>query len=304
MSLQATSQPVTNNNSSSLFLSVVVPTFRRTEALSKCLDLLSPSKQTLSANFYEIIVSDDATDGVSEKYVKENFPFAKWTQGPGRGPASNRNNGAKAGKGDWLVFIDDDCLPEPNLLQSYFDFISKNNEADALEGAIHPERPINKDEECPVNVNGEAFWSANVAIKTSVFKAIDGFDENYPLAALEDSDIYFRLLEKYKVVFLPEARVIHPVIKLNLSKKIKNVPRITKSWVYHALKHKKHLGFSSKSAIFWSAMKFYAINTPRELLKLNINRAIYYAYYGIIGNSLLLYYLFKFQDLSVKADLQ
>src|SRR5665213_3286620 len=103
--------------------SVIIPTCNRNDLLRKCLDLLAPSNQTIDN--YEIIVTDDSKDGIAKDLIKQDYPWVCWVEGPKRGPAANRNNGAKTANGDWLVFIDDDCLPDKNVLNCYKNGIIK-----------------------------------------------------------------------------------------------------------------------------------------------------------------------------------
>ena len=87
--------------------SVIVPTCNRNDLLAKCLELLNPANQTIK-EVYEVIVTDDSKNNVAKALIEDIFTWAKWVEGPKRGPAANRNNGAKDAKGDWLIFIDDD----------------------------------------------------------------------------------------------------------------------------------------------------------------------------------------------------
>src|SRR5690348_16192010 len=100
-------------------ISVIIPACNRNELLSKCLAKLHPSVQSLPAELYEMIVTDDSKDNVSKEFIHQNYSWIKWVQGPKKGPAANRNNGAAHAKNDWLVFIDDDCTPDKNLLAGY-----------------------------------------------------------------------------------------------------------------------------------------------------------------------------------------
>ena len=90
--------------------SVVIPTCHRNDALAACLERLAPGKQSLAAASYEVIVTDDGSRATSEAMLREKFPWAKWMAGPRRGPAANRNHGAKHANGNWIAFADDDCL--------------------------------------------------------------------------------------------------------------------------------------------------------------------------------------------------
>lgn len=190
-------------------LSVVVPACHRNEDLAKCLDCLSPEVQTLDPMRYEVIVSDDGSTSTAEGMMRERYPWAKWTQGPRRGPAANRNHGAAQADGEWLVFTDDDCIPEPGWLEAY---AAQCANADVLEGRTSPCGVRDRaDMECPANETGGYLWSCNVAIRGEVFRQMGGFDESFPFAAFEDMDLHFRLLDANKVVkFVPEARVLHP----------------------------------------------------------------------------------------------
>ena len=89
--------------------SVVITTCNRLEMLAKCLDRLGCGMQSLAANQYEVIVTDDGSQSTAEQLMKGKYPWARWLQGPRKGPAANRNNGARYAEGEWLVFTDDDC---------------------------------------------------------------------------------------------------------------------------------------------------------------------------------------------------
>ena len=194
---------------SNLFLSVIIPTYKRNDLLFNCLTMLSPDKQTISSDLYEVIVTDDSKNQMSLELSKD-FPWAKFIQGPQKVPASNRNNGAKNAKGNWFVFIDDDCLPDSNILKSYYDAISIGSYR-ALEGYINAERPKQRvDEESPLNLKGNCFWSCNIAIERELYRELKGFDEGFPYAAMEDTDLFERLQKIAKHNFVPEAKVIHP----------------------------------------------------------------------------------------------
>jgi glycosyltransferase involved in cell wall biosynthesis len=94
--------------------SVIIPTYHRNDLLAKCLDCLAPGVQTLPADQYEVIVSDDGYESTAQEMIQQNYPWVKWVAGFRKGPAANRNNGAKYATGEWLAFTDDDCLPDPH----------------------------------------------------------------------------------------------------------------------------------------------------------------------------------------------
>jgi GT2 family glycosyltransferase len=189
--------------------SVIIPTCHRNADLALCLDCLAPGEQSLLSEAYEVIVTDDGRDSTAEAMIRDRYPWAKWTQGPRRGPAANRNHGARQAQGEWLVFTDDDCLPTREWLSAFADSV---NAADVLEGLTRADRERKSyAEEAPINLTGGYLWSCNFAIKKNVFEAVGGFDEKFPAPAMEDCDLRENLREAgIPLLFIESAVVIHP----------------------------------------------------------------------------------------------
>jgi GT2 family glycosyltransferase len=267
-----------------MLISVIIPTCNRNDLLIKCLDLLSPERQTVNLA-YEVIVTDDSKSDEAKNLIADKYKWATWMAGPKRGPASNRNYGAKQVKAEWLVFIDDDCLPEKDILAQYVQGISQYPDSLAFEGAILPDNwdKLKEDmSECPVTTEGGYFWSANICVKASVFDQINGFDETFLIAAQEDQDIYKRLLKITKVTFIKEAVVVHPVRKIPLSKKVSKIPISTRNWFLYEKKYNKQ----SLSRIFLMWGKFmieFSKGTIKNLLKGKVKTAIFLFCHLIVG---------------------
>ena len=256
-----------------LLISVIIPTCHRNDLLAKCLDCLAPGVQTLSPEQYEVIVTDDGSRSTAQQMVQEGYPWAKWTEGPHRGPAANRNHGAKIASGEWLAFTDDDCLPEPGWLFALAG--AMNGPEQALEGAIHPVGNLDQDlAECPVNLTGGYFWSANIAIQRTLFQQINGFDPTYLLAAHEDQDIKIRLESKTAIIFVTQAVVLHPVRILSLKKKLVEIPLRTTAWAKHAKKNCSELGYISDSDILATGLKSQIISVGRNLVRRHFKSVI------------------------------
>ncbi len=67
------------------------------------------------------------------------------------------------------------------------------------------------DEEAPVNITGNNFWSCNICVKKDRFLRIGGFDEKFPYPYMEDVDLHVRLKEdNNETMFVEDASVEHP----------------------------------------------------------------------------------------------
>lgn len=191
-------------------ISVIVPTYHRNDLLAKCLDALAPGAQTLAASEYEVIVTDDGKRMSAQQMMAEKYPWAKWVEGPHKGPAANRNNGARHASGEWIAFTDDDCEPRPQWLEELVKHTTDSG-IDVLEGRTITEE-VSKGLFfiAPVNEKGGYLWSCNMAVKRPAFEAMNGFDEDMPHPHLEDVDFRLRLKNSgRKSIFIPAAVVFH-----------------------------------------------------------------------------------------------
>ncbi len=200
--------------SSSPRFSVVVPTCHRNEDLALCLDRLAPGAQTLSASLYEVIVTDDGRTTTAEELVAERYPWAQWTQGPQRGPGANRNHGAKLATGEWLVFVDDDCLPEPQWLDAYaiaIDGLPADDRVLLQGPTIRMEELPSLLWEAPQDLQGTAGITANFATRRADYMASGGIDERYRYA-FEDTEFFSRqIAREFELRSVTDAIVHHPI---------------------------------------------------------------------------------------------
>lgn len=200
--------------------SVVIPTCRRNDSLARCLNRLMPGAQMIPASEYEVIVSDDGPDADNARLLVENtYPWARWVVGPKHGPGRNRNRGAAEARGEWLAFIDDDCLPSAGWLAGFAARISQRGDHGGprvFEGCTRSDtggKPMGLRFTAPVNEEGGLLWSCNFAIERRLFQELGGFDEGfpYPFFDLEDVDLRLRLDDRGETYpFVPDAVVDHP----------------------------------------------------------------------------------------------
>lgn len=197
----------------SLSFSIIIPTLNRIDSLFGCLNCLShyfePDIQFRLGVSIQVIVSDDAQDAQLKALLLKYYPWCIYTSGPSRGPSANRNNGAQSASNDWIVFTDDDCLPQPRWIEA---FACAADHCDVMEGrtsAVGLRTRV--DEECPINETGGFLWSCNFAIKRDLFLQLGGFNEDFPFPAMEDVEFNVRV-NKASLVrkFVYDAIVLHP----------------------------------------------------------------------------------------------
>lgn len=196
-------------------ISVVIPTANRPRDLERALSALSRCRQQAIEQHpelsVEVVVSNDGAMAEID-HLAARFQFAQIIQGPQRGPAANRNHGARRTTGEWLLFTDDDCEPALGWMTAYLTAMVSADSKCVLEGRTVSEKtPIHLFEFSPENLKGGYLWSCNFAIRNADFQQVGGFDENFPYPHMEDVDLRERLLDQGRVIqFVPEAEVFHP----------------------------------------------------------------------------------------------
>lgn len=142
-----------------------------------------------------------------------------------RGSYLARNRGAAAGNHEWLVFIDADVDPPPDLLDRYFDS-QPGDATGVLVGAVEDERPSGERETAVARFlferasmsqantaeQADQTWAyaqtANCAVRRSAFEAVGGFREDVRSGG--DADLCFRLRRGgWALEARDGARVVH-----------------------------------------------------------------------------------------------
>lgn len=199
---------------------VVVPTYNRRQQLAECLDSLAGLDYPRDR--FEVLIVDDQSDRSPEDIVaayRDRIDVRLIVQ-PHGGPARARNAGARAARGDFLAFTDDDCRPARDWLSQLAAAFAQNP-GHAIGG-----RTINRLARNPyatasqllvdylyayfVNRKGRFFTSNNLAVPTTLFREVGGFDPDMPLAAAEDREFCVRWSKRgYPLLDAPAAIIEH-----------------------------------------------------------------------------------------------
>jgi glycosyltransferase involved in cell wall biosynthesis len=202
------------------FVSVVVPTFNRLEALTACVQAIV--RQDYPRNRFEVIIVDDGSlmpVTTSGREPQHDVPIRVLRQA-NAGPASARNLGAQHARGDLLAFTDDDCIPTPHwlreLAQAFHNVPGKlvgGRTVNALVNNLYSTTSqIIVDEAYAYflsrNSDLRFFASNNMAMSAEHFHENGGFDPSFRTA--EDRDFCDRWIRRgYLVEYVPKAIVHH-----------------------------------------------------------------------------------------------
>ncbi|MEU1185638.1 glycosyltransferase [Streptomyces sp. NPDC005820] len=122
--------------SGDIAVSVVVPTRDRTTRL--LLTLTALGRQTLDRDRFEILLVDDAPHPGAVAQVLPALPPGpriRTAATGGRGAAHARNTGARPARGELLLFLDDDTVAGPGLLEAHL-AAHENADSAVVHGAI------------------------------------------------------------------------------------------------------------------------------------------------------------------------
>ncbi|QQR92101.1 MAG: glycosyltransferase [Candidatus Iainarchaeum archaeon] len=195
--------------------SIIIPAYNAAKTIADCLDALK--QQTISPK--EIIVVDDGSKDNTSKVVA-TFSNVKLTSQANAGPARARNVGAKAAKGDIIIFLDSDCVPEKNWLEEMLKPFEDAKVA-GVQGAYKSKQKsiVARFDQLDIEYRYERMkraekldWigSYSAAYRRDIFLKENGFDESFPKASGEDAELSYRMAEKkYRLIFAPSAIVYH-----------------------------------------------------------------------------------------------
>ncbi len=194
---------------------IIIPHYNDPARLERCLDALEPQVRALPG--IEVLVVDNASVPPLPPAVQARRPWLRVFVEPEPGAACARNRGVRESSAPILMFIDADCLPDPDWVETG---LAVAERAPLVGGHVHV-----FDETPPPRSGAEAFeavfafdfrtyiekkgfsGSGNLVTRRAVFDRIGGFRPGLS----EDLDWCHRATAAgFGLVYAEELRVGHP----------------------------------------------------------------------------------------------
>jgi GT2 family glycosyltransferase len=219
-----------------LDVSIIIPARNNLGYTRKCLESIQASPPEVSC---EIILVDNASNDGTKEFSEEKAAQGELQvirNDPPQPFAASCNRGAKAARGKYLVFLNNDTEAFPGWLEAMVKCAQNVPDAGAVgaklifpEGSIqhagiafyYSEKykrvnPYHVFKEFPRNAPAvskprefQAITGACLLTPKGIFDELGGFDERF-VNCFEDVDYCLRLRESgYKVLYTPEAELIH-----------------------------------------------------------------------------------------------
>lgn len=205
-------------------VSVIVPTAGRAEPLRRCLGALAAQDEQ-HPSFEVVVVDDTPKDHPGVSRAHPTGLDVCFVDGGGVGAAAARNVGAEAARGHLLLFLDDDLVPQPQLVERH---VRRHDEAPTKRLVIgySPPAPPRRN----LAAQRASMWwedhfrakaqaiaitfthvlSGNVSIDRTTFLQLGGFDASIGTFRREDWEWGIRALNAgVDAVYEPSAVAPH-----------------------------------------------------------------------------------------------
>jgi GT2 family glycosyltransferase/glycosyltransferase involved in cell wall biosynthesis len=182
---------------------------------------------------YELVIVDDTATAAVKDVVSRITGATLITNDENLGYTRSLNRGASLARGEFLVFLNDDVVPQPGWLEAMVEAARSSDDIGVVV-------PMYLDPDGWLKEAGSIIWDDGAAenfghgdtdlarsrysyrrdvdygsgaclvIRTDVFREIGGLDERFSPAYYEDVDLCFAVREAgMRVVYEPRAQVIH-----------------------------------------------------------------------------------------------
>ncbi|MGY1805953.1 HAD-IIIA family hydrolase [Blastococcus sp. SYSU D00669] len=191
---------------------VVVPTIGR-PSLDVLLDALATAPGPRPA---ELLVVDDRPSGEPLRVERPGLPPVRVVRTGGGGPARARNLGWRTARTGWVAFLDDDVVPDPDWYERLAaDIADLPADVAGSQGRVRVPLPEDRRptdwERGTAGLAASSWITADLAYRRAALAAVGGFDERFPRAFREDSDLALRVMDTGARLVRGQRWITHPV---------------------------------------------------------------------------------------------
>lgn len=199
--------------SANSYVSVVIPTFRRSARLLETLRIL----ETCDPPPGEVLVHIDAGDEETEHALRANAPYVRLrTAETMQGPGGSRNWLIGAAKYPIVVSLDDDSYPvDPDFFGSVLATFAAHPDAGVIAMQI-----VNDGEAMPprqqTSQDVADFGGGGCAYRQSAFLSTSGYIPLHPAYGMEETDIALQIMDRgWRIVLCRDLRIRHASNRAN-----------------------------------------------------------------------------------------
>jgi glycosyltransferase involved in cell wall biosynthesis len=177
-------------------VSVVVPVYNAARTIGACIAAIGA--QDYQGEVELVVVDNGCTDASAA--IIGQFGFARLISCATRGPAAARNAGIAATSHPIIAFTDSDCIPAPGWLSALV--AAAAPDIAGIGGRLESANPgpvedlvaeISFNQRESLDSAMPYVITANCMFRRDALAAIGGFDESFPIAGGEDTDLGWRM---------------------------------------------------------------------------------------------------------------
>jgi glycosyltransferase involved in cell wall biosynthesis len=177
-------------NLGSPFFTIIIPVYNGAKYINAVLHELF--EQTISS--FELIIVDDGSTDDTEVQIQPYLSDSRirYFRQSNKGVSAARNKGVKHANGKFLIFLDCDDHPYPNLVEEYYNCILQNPESFLFCAQFHNQGKLKGLRlnsyvfNLPISVNAGSY-----CISKKLFLDVGGFDED--MSHSENWELFLRI---------------------------------------------------------------------------------------------------------------